>query len=809
MPRSAVVSSARSSDAAAIKLEKPIGFVRAPMRQPQPLTSLAGWMAPPVPAPFEPALPACVEPPEPEPARDGAPAAALQFNHVWQTQRRDDIDKEMKIEWSHSWGRRFVRAATISLVACSAVGCGGAPLPKPLSAQVVITSRESGNGSSTPLPPAGVIAVGRARDYRQWVKLEQASPVVAFLKRKLIEEAGNALLEDWDLTQPVEFVVSYDPGFRRTSAKPAPRSKPETEGDEALGDEGKEATSKPNADSSEDFLAAFSVPLTRYAPESYAKHGFKPWTANAYESGNCLVTSALGSAKARLICGDRPDSTHHLYDYVAHGLPLEPLSPAPIFVEFRPQPLKSLWAPLRDEGLRAARDWAASGGNTSHLAEQLSLDVAKEVDMWVASADTLRFEAGPNERDEFEGSLTFALRQPEPWLVQSFLASAAKVHGAPSAFSNLPKEVGAAWYGYGLPAERSAVLQSALVNLAKTAFQEYGPASHAALDAKDAKAIDRLVPELIDALDSPCIVAEQTVLANLPADPAELAAYTSPKQVKLVKQPKRAPLIPSDVVLRAMLGQYLVAVPSAAKCTQFTEHGFDMLMSSLQALPAKERKKLPLALSVRKNVKFAGLPPATVARISLTKQVVTDLMKELEAERASKRDSDSKSADSPLSRWGAPKGPIVLSLMIVPNSDATGSDWFGFGLDEKQLVQSLLQATHPVPGQTLAARVDLAPFIAQNPTSLGFQSFEAYSRLLALVGGPEFGPALTGLQSLFHGTNIVSTRSIKMRGNVAEANASYYLSKDGLAAVRQLLNLDIEHLLELAKMLNQNGAASE
>lgn len=715
----------------------------------------------------------------------------------------------MKTASSGSWSRRTIDATTVALVVCSAAGCGGAPSRKPLSPEAVSYSKGSVAVANAPLPPPGVIAVGRARDYRQWVKLEQASPMVAFLKKKLVEEDGDALLEDWDLTQPVEFIATFDRDFKRTPVEPAPRPEPEADDGEDGDDASEKAAPEPPADSIDDhFFAAFSLPLTRYAPDSYVSLGFKRWTGDAYERGSCVVTPALGSAKARLICGDHPDVTHHFYEYLARGLPLEPLSPAPLFVEFRPQPLKELWAPARDAGLQSLRSLAANGGNTARMAEEMTLAVVKELDGWVASADTLRFEAGPNDRAELEARATFALRAPEPWLVNSFLATAAKINGAPSAFSNLPKDVGAAWYGYGMPAERSAVLQSALVDLAKTAYQEFGPAGRAALSAEEAKSVDRLVPDLIATLDSSCVRAEQTVLANIPADPSELNAYMTPKSVTLAKSSQRGREIPFDVIARSTLGQYLAAIPNAAGCTQFADHWADLVASSLQALPAKEKKQLPFSVSVRKKVKLNGLPPATVTRISLTKKAATDLMKEFKS-GSGKRYYDFKSADSPLSRWSAPKGPIALSVIVVPAADATGSDWLGLGLDEKQLVQALVQATHPVPGQTLASRAELAPFIAQNPTSLSFQSFEAYSKLMALLGGPEIGPSLNALQNLFHGTSIVSTRSIKMRGNVAEANASYYLSKEGLSAIRQILSLDIEQLLEIAKAMNKNGAASE
>src|SRR5262245_60801737 len=103
----------------------------------------------------------------------------------------------MQIAWSGSWSRRAVQRIAVGVVVCSAVACGGAPSPKPLSPGAVIAAKGGGVVSNAPVaPPAGIIAVGRARDYRQWVKLEQASPVIAFLKKKLVEEDGDALLED-------------------------------------------------------------------------------------------------------------------------------------------------------------------------------------------------------------------------------------------------------------------------------------------------------------------------------------------------------------------------------------------------------------------------------------------------------------------------------------------------------------------------------------------------------------------------------------------------------------------------------------
>src|SRR4051812_42385474 len=121
----------------------------------------------------------------------------------------------MKLEWRGSWPgawRQRVRGATLpSLVAGSLLACGAAPQAQPLSPEAAIPPKAGvGDGAAAPVSaPAGVIALGRARDYRQWVELEQASPVIGYLKKQLVEQEGDALLEDWDLTQSVEFIATF------------------------------------------------------------------------------------------------------------------------------------------------------------------------------------------------------------------------------------------------------------------------------------------------------------------------------------------------------------------------------------------------------------------------------------------------------------------------------------------------------------------------------------------------------------------------------------------------------------------------
>ena len=262
-----------------------------------------------------------------------------------------DID-EFMMKWCGSACANVsaLGTATVS-VALLSVSCAAGP-------KQAATGTANGSAAATaartsedaPMPePPGLILVGRARDYRQWLRLEQAAPIVGFLQKKLTEE--EAILKDLDLTQPVEFALVFDRNFRRTREKPpapkAPELEPEEGGEpeeiapEAEAETGMAVPGEGYLSELDHLLPVFSVPLTHYAPQTYEALGFKHWTANAYVRDECLIAPALGSAKARLICADHADVTRQLYGYMARGLPLAPLSPAPIFVEFRPTPLKS------------------------------------------------------------------------------------------------------------------------------------------------------------------------------------------------------------------------------------------------------------------------------------------------------------------------------------------------------------------------------------------------------------------------------------------------------------------------------------
>ncbi|HTU60292.1 MAG TPA: hypothetical protein VMF89_17700, partial [Polyangiales bacterium] len=96
---------------------------------------------------------------------------------------------------------------SVALLSLSCAAGPKQPATGTAAGSAAIAARTVEDAAAVPEPP-GLILVGRARDYRQWLRLEQAAPVVGLLQKKLTEE--EAILKDLDLTQPIEFALVFD-----------------------------------------------------------------------------------------------------------------------------------------------------------------------------------------------------------------------------------------------------------------------------------------------------------------------------------------------------------------------------------------------------------------------------------------------------------------------------------------------------------------------------------------------------------------------------------------------------------------------
>jgi hypothetical protein len=517
-------------------------------------------------------------------------------------------------------------------------------------------------------------------------------------------------------------------------------------------------------------LAAVSIPLKRYVPEAYEKLGFNHWSANAYERDACLITPSLGSAKARLVCSDHRDVTRQLYGYMTRGLPLQALSEAPIFAEFRPQQLKPLWETSRASLTPLLNALPNENSPTQHAARDIALNLLDEVDAWVASLESLRLEAGPSPTGEFRSTLRLTLRDPAPWLIQGYQATAAQITGAPPEFRALPADIGAAGYSYDLPAERVLAMQSALVNLAKTALKEYGPlrpdANDEKLTAAQAKAVDRVTSDLIAALDSPCLRADHVVWATSTPTPTVAKQRTQP----------------INLVLQTNFGYYFVATPAAASCAGLGQNFIDTFELAQRSLPQKMRRDVPFTTSLRRRQALPELGAATVYRVTFSARSINSWL-ELDGKGAQRKPGFDRAAPA--------KAPLTLSLIVLPGANGGASDWFALGLDEKALAAALARAIHPTAGRTLADSPELAPFLSKRPLALSYRELKAPDEWLRGVLGKD-AELVEPIFALFRGTRITATTELVHVGNHTELSTNYHVSKEVLSALGTLLGWDLE-----------------
>jgi hypothetical protein len=677
--------------------------------------------------------------------------------------------------------------ALLALAGSVGPGCAAhrPPPGAPNAGPTVSTSGVSAPEARQVQAPAGLILVGRVRGYREVLGLTGTPSVVALLEKKLADE--EPILVDIDLTKPVEFAVVYDRNFHRKPSAPPPAAEPETKADDesAEGEEDSEVEPEPAPSEPEEnhVLVGFSVPLKRFAPETYPAHGYSLAFGNAYAHDSCLIAPSLGSAPARVICADNIDAAEALHDYMARGLPLETLSSSPIFAEFRPGPLKEFWEPRRVELNAQLKMLSAMGGPTARAAEEVAVSLLQELDAWVASLEHVRFEAGPNARGEFQASARLGVKSPEPWLIQSYLEAASAVRGAPPEFLGLPKDIRSAAYAYGMPDARAGLLQSALVQLAKSALNEYGPPSQrfgSKLKPAESQAMDHVVSELMRMLDSPCFRASRSVWANGAGGP----------------MPEKKPFA-ADAVLRSALGYYLVATPTASHCDVLLDSVLNTVEGLHKVMPAKARREFPFTVSLGKTTKLPGLGNATTHRITLSKEALRELFAE------SKKKLDAKETPNK-EQWAAPQSALTLTLFVLPNANGAGSDWFAFGLDEKPMKVALTQLFHPAPGNTLANVPALAPFLASNPLSLSYGTFLWQSQLIQSVLGVE-SKTLSTLSGVFDALSFTTTSHVVRHGASSEARIDYTVSPEGLNGVRSMLTWDIARWQQLGKLIDEES----
>jgi hypothetical protein len=614
------------------------------------------------------------------------------------------------------------------------------------------------------------VFVGRVRSYQEWLGVVTKPPVVEWLEQELAAE--EPILQGWDSTLPIEMAAI-------AQLKDAASGEPDVSGEK-------------EPDSGIQLLAALSIPLKSFDPQLYQRLGYARHAAGSWSKSDCLVAAATGPAKARLICSDTLEAATRLQAYLSRGLPSEALSPDPIFFEFRPEPFKALWGPARAELEAELAGLSSMPGLTAQVAEQLAMALLEEASAWAASLQSVRFEGGLDDAGQLRTTASLRFNAPEPWLVESYLATASHVQGPPASFMNLPADMDSAGYDYGLPPARVALIQRALVRLGQAALAEFGPLSGVLQSASKAerKVIDNAVSRLLLDLDSPCLRAPHLTWAMSNAGSRSLA-----------------PNAPIDEMLRRLHGYLLYSTPTDAQCPALLASLVEAAYAGYGLLPESTRRSLSVRIDKGYTLRTAGLPPLTVRKVTLPKTLLDELVttdarttdtsttdtSTTDTSTTDTSTTDAKANDTSAQRWSRAKGPVTYTIITLRGTTDGADDWFALGFDEKELIRALRAVTAP-SGATLGERPDIAP-LKQTKTIQYINRTYGYLALGDLL--PQQDPLRT-LQQRFLDMRTTSTlQATPLKTGGSELSLSYALSKDSMDSLRQMLSWEKERWQEL------------
>jgi hypothetical protein len=183
------------------------------------------------------------------------------------------------------------------------------------------------------------------------------------------------------------------------------------------------------------------------------------------------VGLALGSAKARVVCGERAADLEELFAYATRGLPNENLGSRDLEVELRVDPLRQRFA----SEIAGARLFAG------FLVRQIELDsprfdrvladaaygLADELVAEVEDTDSLRLGGKLDDANQSLAlELAWKFRSTRSWLAADVSELARRPAPPPPAFARLPASSTAAGYTVDLGTQRMTPVVSAIAEIA-------------------------------------------------------------------------------------------------------------------------------------------------------------------------------------------------------------------------------------------------------------------------------------------------------------------------------------------------------
>lgn len=465
------------------------------------------------------------------------------------------------------------------------------------------------------------------------------------------------------------------------------------------------------------------------------------------EAWSCAIGVALGSAPARLVCGERANDVDGLFNYATRGLPSLPLPSLDFQMELRLAPVKTKYAAeigsARLLGGFLLREVQLDNPRFDRALSDVAYGLIDETTAFVQDLDKVRIE-GNLDSGKSVANLRFDMKftSQKSWLVQASAETLSMAEPAPEAFWQLPADSTGAGYTVGWKPGRLKPLGHTLSDLLDAFLAtEKVPT---ALRDQSTKALDGLF-----AMNTKHVLARGE-LTDIPSEPLLAADYRALGwEIAGIEGDPKALLALMDGIHGVLNNRDL---PRALKAQGLTLDPKLMLKLSGHAVNVKGFK-----------------PGAKVYHLDVPVEVFAKLVKQYGVEL-------------PLVKTKTPVKTLPLSFIVAYDGERT---WAGESPDEKALIKRLEGLKDPKQA-ALRTREGLEALKGTPRVAGGFLTVASFSGQLGAAGahGADADQMISALPH--HGqTPIVYTADLSASG--PELSSSFLVPRASIEDIGALV----------------------
>jgi hypothetical protein len=584
-------------------------------------------------------------------------------------------------------------AALSALALIAATSCGGAPPPPPAAPPPPPAP------APPPAPKPDLSEVAEPADLFGLIRWKSPEATLESIKawvplplgaKELVSEAlGDRKLADLiDVGSPVDFAAALDPSGSDQDLVPLAAV--------AIG-----------VRSLEDARAAAEakVGAVEIHPGVYRLGPVKR-PRKSHSKAFCVLAASVGSAPARVICGEREHDVEVLAPYLTRTLPKQSISAADLHAELRFMPLEKRYGALlrRSLGVGASvvpaqidigqPEFDRAVGDAVHAIVTEVLALSEDLDQMNIEAT-----AEPNG---IEATAAFRMRGTTSWTAHTMMGTAERASSPPAMFWRLPADSTSASYRRSPDSKQFTGIRRTLSELLD------GWLAHDGLGPRDRAALT----ELFD----PKYASDATVVtASGPLGTAERSALLT-----------GAPNEPAEVATAretvASFGWHVIGLDDAPK--RWSEYVKSAIGAYNRGAVQTYLKKRLVAGSIVDAVPTAkivppakGLPAGSIeVELAAPAGVFTHEAGDAQAKPKSKPPA---------------VPPVRVYFVLMPDQDRT---WFGMGGDPTTLAAHLaVVKTGASDAGTITSRAGLDALHQGSFVSAGFTTLEGIATAIPLA----------------------------------------------------------------------------